>query len=129
MPRSKTTGPTERELDILRVLWACGSCCVREVHGLLQDKLALSFTTVQTMLQVMFDKGLVERELKGRSHIYRASVSQEAAEKEIVGDVLERVFGGSAKQLLARALDVKKASKKELEDIQRLIEQAKKSRK
>ena len=124
MPRQKTTGPTERELDILRVLWEGPPKSVREVHEGLSN-LRVSFTTVQTMLQVMFDKGLVTRELAGRAHLYRAEVAQEEAEREIVGDVLGRVFGGSAKALLARALDVKRASAAELAELEKLIEEAK----
>ncbi len=125
MPRYKSTGPTERELDILRVLWQYPSLSVRDIHQYLEH-LELSFTTIQTMLNVMFEKGLVKRKLTGRTLIYSAKVSQQDAENDIVGDVLERVFGGSAKALLARALGVKKASKKELEEIQQLLEQAKK---
>ena len=124
MPRQKTTGPTERELDILRVLWESSPKSVREVHEGLSG-LGVSFTTVQTMLQVMFDKGLVTRELAGRAHLYRARVAQEEAEREIVGDVLGRVFGGSAGALLARALDVKRASASELAELEKLIEEAK----
>ena len=124
MPRQRTAGPTERELDILRVLWADPPKSVREVREGLVG-LDVSFTTVQTMLQVMFDKGLVTRELVSRTHRYRAKVAQEEAERDIVEDVLGRVFGGSAKALLARALDVKRASAAELAELERLIEEAK----
>jgi BlaI family transcriptional regulator, penicillinase repressor len=127
MPR-KTDKPTERELAILKVLWERGPSSVREVFELLNRTEDLSFTTVQTMLQVMFDKDLVEREMMGRSLIYTARVKREEAERAMVGDLLERLFGGSAQQLLARALDVKKASPEELKAIQTLINKARKGK-
>jgi BlaI family transcriptional regulator, penicillinase repressor len=127
MPR-KTDKPTERELDILKVLWERGPSSVREVYELLSRNEDLSFTTIQTMLQVMFDKDLVVREMMGRSLIYTARVKREEAERAMVGDLLERVFGGSAQQLLARALDVKKASPQELKAIQTLINKARKGK-
>jgi BlaI family transcriptional regulator, penicillinase repressor len=128
MPRSKVDKPTERELDILKVLWERGPSSVREVFELLNRSEDLSFTTIQTMLQVMFDKDLVEREMMGRSLIYTAKVKREVAERAMVGDLLERVFGGSAQQLLARALDVKKASPEELKAIQHLIDKTRKGK-
>jgi BlaI family transcriptional regulator, penicillinase repressor len=128
MPR-RTDKPTERELDILKVLWERGPSSVREVFELLNRSEDLSFTTIQTMLQVMFDKDLVEREMMGRSLIYTASVKREEAERAMVGDLLERLFGGSAQQLLARALDVKKASPEELKAIQKLIDKTRKGEK
>ena len=128
MPRNKTDKPTERELDILKVLWERGPSSVREVYELLNRSEDLGFTTVQTMLQVLFDKDLVVREMMGRSLIYTAKVKREEAERAMVGDLLERLFGGSAQQLLARALDVKKASPEELKAIQQLINKARKGR-
>jgi BlaI family transcriptional regulator, penicillinase repressor len=128
MPRNKTDKPTERELDILKVLWERGPSSVREVSELLNRSEDLSFTTVQTMLQVMFDKDLVSRELIGRSLIYTAKVRREETERAMVGDLLERLFAGSAQQLLARALDVKKASPEELKAIQTLINKARKGK-
>jgi BlaI family transcriptional regulator, penicillinase repressor len=128
MPHNKRDKPTERELDLLKVLWERGPSSVREVYELLSRSEDLSFTTVQTMLQVMFDKGLVERELMGRSLIYTAKVKREEAERAMVGDLLERLFNGSAQQLLARALDVKKASPEELRAIQTLINKARKGK-
>jgi BlaI family transcriptional regulator, penicillinase repressor len=128
MPHNKRDKPTERELDLLKVLWERGPSSVREVYELLSRSEDLSFTTVQTMLQVMFDKGLVERELMGRSLIYTAKVKREEAERAMVSDLLERLFSGSAQQLLARALDVKKASPEELRAIQTLINKARKGK-
>lgn len=125
MARRPTTGPTERELEILQVLWQQGRCTVRQVHERLASEEEVSFSTVQTMLQVMFDKRLVERELTGRTYAYRAVTSQEEAQRTLLADLLERAFGGSAKALVSRALDVKRASPEELAEIQALLDEAK----
>ena len=122
MARPKTSGPTERELDLLQVLWLLHKATPRDVHDALE--LEVSYSTVQTMLHVMFEKGLLERAKEGRSLVYRPLVSRDDVEQNLVGQLLERLFSGSAKQLLARALDVKKASKKELDEIQSLIDEA-----
>lgn len=124
MARRPTTGPTERELEILQVLWQQGRCTVRQVHERLAKVEEVSFSTIQTMLQVMFDKGLVERELTGRTYAYRAVTSQEEAQRTLLADLLERAFGGSAKALVSRALDVKRASTEELAEIQALLDEA-----
>lgn len=127
MARKPRQGPTERELDILRVLWEDGRCSVREVHGRLAESEAISFTSVQTMLQIMFDKGLVERELLGRSYVYGARESQEETQRTLLTDLLERAFGGSAKTLVSRALDVKRATREELDEISALIDEARRN--
>src|SRR5690606_35136163 len=124
MARRPTTGPTERELEILQVLWQHGRCTVRQGHERLAKEEEVSFSTIQTMLQVMFDKGLVERELTGRTYAYRAVTSQEEAQSTLLADLLERAFGGSAKALVSRALDVKRASTEELAEIQALLDEA-----
>lgn len=123
MPRPKTTGPTDRELAILQILWERGACTVREVHQELQKEHDVGYTSVQKIMQIMFDKGLVERDERTHSHIYIASESKETTQEAIVGDLLERVFGGSAMNLVARALSAKPASEEELEQIQNLLKQ------
>jgi BlaI family penicillinase repressor len=128
MARKPSSGPTERELDILHVLWQRGRGSVREVHERLSESEEVSFTSVQTMLQIMFDKGLVERELQGRSYVYRAAASQEETQRTLLADLLERAFGGSAKALVSRALDVKRASREELDEIQALLDEARRER-
>jgi BlaI family penicillinase repressor len=124
MARKASTGPTERELDILHVLWEGGRCSVREVRERLARNEDVSFTSVQTMLQVMHDKGLVERELQGRSYIYRAAASREDAQRTLLANLLDKAFGGSAKALVSRALDVRRASREELDEIQALLDEA-----
>lgn len=124
MARKANTGPTERELDILAVLWHGERHSVREVHEALHERFHLSFTSVQTMLQIMFEKGLVERELMGRSYVYRASVTREEAQTTLLEDLLERAFGGSAAALVSRALDVRPTTQAELDEIEATIERA-----
>jgi predicted transcriptional regulator len=122
MARRPSRGPTERELEILQVLWHDGTRSVREVHERLSETEEISFTTVQTMLQVMFDKGLTQRELQGRSYVYRAATSQEEAQRTLLADLLDRAFGGSAKALVSRALDAKRATNEELDELRALLD-------
>lgn len=124
MARKPTHGPTDRELDILQVLWSEGECSVREVHQRLSAREKISFTSVQTMLQIMFDKGLVSRDLAGRSYVYRASESREETQGSLLLNLLDRAFGGSAKALVSRALQSGRASAQELEEIQALLDAA-----
>lgn len=124
MARRPTTGPTERELEILQVLWQYGNSTVRQVKEHLAKESRISFSAVQTMLQIMFDKGFVNRELQDRTYAYWAVTSQEEAQSTLLSDLLERAFGGSAKALVSRALDVKRASPEELAEIQALLDEA-----
>lgn len=128
MARKATAGPTERELDILEVLWLDDHHSVRDVHAALSERGRVSFTAVQTMLQIMFEKGLVQRELAGRSYEYRAAVTREEAQSTLLGDLLDRAFGGSAAALVSRALDVKPASDADLDEIEALIARVRESR-
>lgn len=124
MARRRNVGPTERELDILEILWEGEKAGVREVHAALDQQDRTSFTAVQTMLQIMFDKGLVGREMDGRAYVYWPEVSREDAQATLLEHLLERAFGGSAAALVSRALDVKRATNTELDEIEALIEKA-----
>ena len=106
------------------MLWQHGKGTVRQVKELLAKESHISFSAVQTMLQIMFDKGFVDRELQGRTYAYWAITSQEEAQSTLLNDLLERAFGGSAKALVSRALDVKRASPEELAEIQALLDEA-----
>lgn len=121
MARPPTQGPTDRELDILHVLWETDRSNVRDVHSALNENEPLSFTSVQTMLQIMYDKGLVDRELQGRSYQYWALVSQVQTQRNLVANLIDRAFGGSARALVSRALDVHPASAQELAEIRALL--------
>lgn len=114
--------PTDAELAILRVLWSRGPSTVREVHDELARTRPSVYTSTLKLMQIMAEKGLVGRDESQRSHIYTAAVSEQAAERQIVGDVLERVFGGSPGRLVLQALATKPASPEELAEIRRLLD-------
>ena len=115
--------PTEGELAILRVLWSrSGPTTVREVHEALSRSKDTAYTTVLKMLTIMTEKGLVRRDETDRTHIYQARLTEEQTQRQLVRDLLDRAFGGSASKLVMQALASKKASAEELGEIRRLID-------
>jgi predicted transcriptional regulator len=122
MPRQSTPRPTDSELDILRVLWRQGPSTVRDVYDTLNKTRPTGYTTVLKMLQIMTEKGLVERDEEQRAHIYKARLPQEQTQQLLIGDLLERAFDGSAKKLVLQALSAKKASAKDLTEIRELLD-------
>lgn len=116
--------PTDAELSILRVLWNRGASTVREVHDALNEQRRMGYTTVLKFMQIMHDKGLLERDESQRSHVYRARPSQQSTQKQLVKDLLDRAFGGSAKQLVMQALSAARTSPQELKEIRKLIDDA-----
>jgi predicted transcriptional regulator len=112
--------PTAAEVDILAVLWRLGTATVREVHDALgKDR---GYTTTLKQMQVMTDKGLVIRSERFGSHIYESGVAKDQMQKRIAGDLLRRVFGGSAKGLVMGALEAQPASTEELAEIRQMID-------
>lgn len=111
--------PTDAELAILQVLWARGPSTVRDVAQALGRE--QSYTTVLKFLQIMTDKGLVRRDESERTHVYEAASSQEQTQKQIVRDVVQRVFDGSAARLVLQALEAGKASPEEIAEIRKLL--------
>ncbi len=122
MARKKTSGPTDRELAILGVLWDKGPSTVRDVHEALKQEEETGYTTTLKLMQIMVDKGLLVRETGGHKHIYRPTVSEERTQKQLIGDLLDRVFAGSAEKLVLRALSAKKVSPKELKRIRQMLD-------
>ncbi len=114
--------PTDAELAILRVLWRCGPCTVRQVHDLLGKEKPVGYTTVLKSMQIMTEKGLLLRDESARSHVYRPQASAETTQRQLVGDLMERAFDGSAQRLVMQALHGKKASPEELAQIRALLE-------
>ena len=117
--------PTDLELSILRVLWRHGQGTVREILKRFNEERAAAeagYTTVLKMLQIMNEKGLVERDEAQRPQVYRARLSEQETQRQLVSDLLERAFGGSAKQLVIQALATKAASEEELAEIEQLFE-------
>lgn len=115
--------PTDAELGILQVLWRRGSSTVREVKQELERERVVGYTTVLKLLQIMHEKGLVERDESERSHRYTAAVAETATERRLVGELIDRGFSGSAGRLVLRALSARKASAEELAEIRRLIDE------
>jgi predicted transcriptional regulator len=122
MTNRKIPKPTERELGILRVLWERGPSTVREVHEHLHEDSETGYTTTLKFMQIMAEKGLVVRDESKRTHVYEAACSREETQNQLVSDLLEKAFGGSARHLVMSALSSKKPSKKEIEEIRRLLE-------
>ncbi|HEX3472459.1 MAG TPA: BlaI/MecI/CopY family transcriptional regulator [Silvibacterium sp.] len=115
--------PTEVELELLRALWEKGSASVRELHEVVSRRRPLGYTSVLKTLQIMTEKGLVERTEAGKAHIYHAAASQEETQSQLLRDLSQRLFSGSAAQLAMHALAMQPASKEELEEIRKIIRQ------
>lgn len=123
MAKMKRPRPTDAELAILRVLWREGPSTVRQVQEALSRKSATGYTTVLKLLQIMTQKGLVERDEAQRTHVYRPSLSEGQTQRQLVGDLVDRAFGGSAQKLVMQALAAKPATPDQLAEIRRLIEE------
>ena len=121
--RATLPRPTRAELAILRVLWQRGPSTVREVHGSLSQGRPMGYTTVLKMLQIMTDKGLVGRDESQRAHIYSVRRPEAQTQRQLVRDLLERAFDGSAMKLVMHALAAQKASPEEIARIRRLLDE------
>src|SRR6201996_152676 len=121
--RRELPRPTDAELEILTVLWSLGPSTVRDVHETITRRKPAQYTTVLKTLQIMAEKGLVERDEKQRAHVYSAARPREWTQQQLAGDLLERAFGGSAKALLIGALSARKATKRELAELRQLLDE------
>jgi predicted transcriptional regulator len=115
--------PTPAELEILRVLWQRGPSTVREVHEDVERERATGYTTVLKLLQIMAEKGLVTRDESARAHVYAVRVPAEDTQRQLVRDLLDRAFGGSALKLVMHALSARKASPAEIARIRRMLDE------
>ena len=129
MAKTNLPRPTDAELAILRVLWQRGPSTVRVVQDALEIQRGTGYTTALKLLQIMTEKGLVERDGRERTHIYRAALPAEATQRQLVRDLLDRAFGGSARQLVLQALSANRASKTELAEIRQLLSELEKKAK
>ena len=114
--------PTDAELAILRILWDRGPSTVRQVHEILGRERQAAYTTALKLLQIMTEKGLVRRDAADRSHVYQARMTQAQTQRQLVRDLLDRAFGGSASKLVMQALAARRASPEELGEIRRLLD-------
>jgi BlaI family transcriptional regulator, penicillinase repressor len=120
--------PTASELEILRVLWVRGPSTVRDVYDSLREKKALGYTTVLKLLQIMTAKGTVRRNETQRAHVYEACLPADQTKRQLAGDMLQRVFEGSASQLMMHALAGRRASPEEIDELRRLLDEYERSR-
>jgi BlaI family transcriptional regulator, penicillinase repressor len=125
MARPASTQPTEGELEILKVLWERGPCGLKPVCDGLRQVRPVATTTVATMLKLMLDKGLVERGEgeAGRGSVYSAKVSREATSTGLVRRLVDMVFDGSARRLVAHMLENEKLSERDRAEIRRLLDE------
>ena len=124
MNRPPAPRPTDAELAILRILWDRGPSTVRQVHEILGRDRQAAYTTALKLLQIMTEKGPVERDERDRTHIYRARLSEETTQRQLVRDLVDRAFAGSSSKLVMQALATKRASAEELRDIRKAIDGA-----
>ena len=115
--------PTDAELAILRVLWRRGPSTVKEVHDELSRRAPAAYTTTLKQLQIMTEKELVTRDESQRAHLYTARLPEEQTQTQLVKDLLDRAFEGSAGRLVLRALSSRPASAEELAEIRQLLNQ------
>lgn len=116
--------PTEGEMEILQVLWQNGRATVREVHEALNKKDS-GYTTTLKLMQIMHEKGLVERDTNQKTHIYKALVNQDKTEKQLVNKMIDNVFNGSAARLVMQALGNHKTSADEIDEIKKYLDSLK----
>ena len=122
MSKHELPRPTDAELAILRVLWDRGASTVRQVHDVLSRERPTAYTTALKLLQIMTEKGLVRRDETDRTHVYEPRLSEEQTQRQLVRDLLDRAFAGSASKLVMQALAARRASPEELGEIRRLLD-------
>jgi BlaI family transcriptional regulator, penicillinase repressor len=123
MRRPQPPKLTSTELALLQILWERGPSTVREVYEVLARSKPIGYTTVLKLLQIMAAKGSVRRNEQDRAHVYEACQPAENTKRQLVGDLLQRAFAGSASQLMLHALDGRKTSPSEIEEIRRMLDE------
>ena len=126
MSKPNKQQPTASELAVLQLLWDRGPLSVKEIHEALSTEKEIVYTTVLKTMQVMLDRGFLERESLGRKHIYSAAIAREATQNQLLDTFLQRTFGGSAKQLVMRALGNYRATKTDIEELKAMIDKLEK---
>ncbi len=114
--------PTEKELEILQVLWQGGPATVRDVNDYLSEKREVGYTTTLKFMQIMHEKGLVTRKKDGKTHIYEPAISEHDAQSSLITDLMDTAFKGSAMRLVMGALGARKSSPQELEKIREYLD-------
>jgi BlaI family penicillinase repressor len=121
----KTADPlTPLELEIMKVLWEVGPAAVQAVQERLAPERKLAYNTVQTMLNVLHRKGKVRRELQGRAYVYEPVVSRAQAAGQAVGDLVSRMFGGSAESLVLSLVEARHLTPEKLAELSALVDKS-----
>ncbi len=120
--KNTVTKPTDAEMEILKVLWDNGPNTVRFVNDKLNERKDVGYTTTLKIMQIMFEKGMVERIREGRTHVYTPLVSETEVQQKVLDRLLETTFSGSAKKLVMSVLGRNRSSKEELDEIRKLID-------
>ena len=123
MPRKPSSQPNDVELAILRALWERGPSSVREVHDTLKRSRETGYTSTLKMMQVMLEKGLLKRDESRRPQVYRPAVPEAQTQRKILHELIQKVFGGSARKLVLRAVESHRIDKDELTEIRDLLKQ------
>jgi BlaI family penicillinase repressor len=117
------TKPTESEMEILQILWQKESCTVRDVHEILEKNKDAGYTTTLKLMQIMLEKGLVDRDTSSKTHIYRPLVNQQKTQQHLVRKMIDNVFNGSASRMVMQALGNHNASQDEIESIKKYLDE------
>lgn len=123
MTNSKFSKPTESEMEILQVLWESGPCTVREVHDVLSETKDSGYTTTLKLMQIMNEKGLLNRNDEAKTHIYSSAVKKESVQKQVVSKMINGLFKGSSAKLVMHALGNHRASKEEIMEIKKYLDE------
>lgn len=121
--------PTDAELEILTVLWSIGPATVRDVYEVIRRRRRAQYSTVLKFMQIMAEKDLVHRDESQRAHVYEPSRPREWTQRQLAGDLLDRAFSGSAKALMVGALSARKASKEDVAELRKLLDEFPKEQK
>lgn len=120
--RTNYPEPTESEVEILQILWQKGSATVREVHEVLETRKDVGYTTTLKLMQIMVEKGIVDRDTSKRIHIYKPLIPQSSVENNLINKLRQKIFRGSASRLVIGALSSEPVSEEELEEIKEFLE-------
>ena len=129
MPRKKTAIPTEKELQILSIIWRRGPSTVREVNTVMNRDSGTGYTTTLKLMQIMHEKRLLKRDDSAKTHVYLPANSEEQIQSQVVDNLLDRVFAGSTKKLMMRVLSSQHVTPDELSSLKKMIEMKEKEAK